>query len=262
MDEGIYIAAAGGIKQQRKLDLISNNLANLNNVGFKKDQAMFQALLTPFKEDLGFEASRAATLPPTKSNETVSYVGISGFSTDHSQGTLLNTQNPLDLALDGEGYFAIQTPAGIRYTRKGDFRLDAENRLVTQNGHPVLTEKGGPLVLEISGKAVDIDANGTVTVGAGLENTSLGKLRVVDFADKSKLMKEGDGLFRAIDPKAEKPAQNASVRQGFLENSNVNSVGEMSKMVETLRTFEAYQKVIQSIDHINTESANTIGRVV
>lgn len=261
MDEGIYIAASGANKQQRKLDIISNNLANLNNTGFKKDQVVFQSMMTPFKNDLSFENSRNALLPPATSNDSVVYVGISGFSTDHSQGTLQQTGNTFDLALEGEGYFSVQTPSGVRYTRRGDFRLDNQSRLVSQNGYPLLGDKGEFLTVEASNRAVDIDSNGTISVGVGLENLPLGKLKLVDFKDKSQLVKEGDGLFRMNDAKAQEIPAQASIRQTFIENSNVNSVAEMTGMMETLRAFEAYQKVIQSIDRIDNESVNTIGRI-
>lgn len=261
MIEGLYIAASGAAKQQRKLDIISNNLANLNNSGYKKDQLVFETLLAPFKEDLSFEASRTALLPSAISNDSIAYVGVSDFSTNHSQGPLLKTDNALNVALDGDGFFSVQTDAGVRYTRKGDFKLGNNRQLQTQTGNAVLSEQNLPINLP-EGSLISIDSAGGISVASPQGLTAVAKLKVVDFKDKSQLMKEGEGLYRATDQKAEGTASQATlIRQGFLEGSNVNSVEDMTNMVVTMRTFEAYQKVIQSIDRINNESVNNIGRV-
>lgn len=262
MHEGLYIAAAGGIKQMKKLDIISNNLANVNDVGFKKDQLVFESLLTPFKEDLSFENSQNAFLSPALSNESAAYVGVSDFSTDHSQGPLTRTENPLNVALDGDGFFTVRTDAGTRYTRKGDFKLDSKNQLVTQSGHAVLDDKGQPMTLDTANGQITIDASGSVSLTGGLGSTPVAKLKVVDFKDKSRLVKEGAGLYRKADPNTEEITPTATtVRQGFLEGSNVNTMADMTNMIQALRSFESYQKVIQTIDRINNESVNTIGRV-
>lgn len=262
MDEGIYIAAAGGMKQQQKMDIISNNLANVNNVGFKKDQAIFESMMTPFKNDLSFEASRNALLSPALSNDSVSYVGVSGFSTNHSQGSLYQTGNPLNVGLDGSGYFAVQTDAGVRYTRKGEFKLDKNSLLVTQSGRPVLDTNGQPVRIDTFGQQIILDPDGTVSTSNGKDSTAIAKLKVVDFNDKSQLIKEGDGLYRLADPKTPEQTPTATLlKQGMLESSNVNVVADMAGMMESLRIFESYQKVIQSIDQMNNASANTIGKL-
>ena len=262
MDEGIFIAVSGIVKQTRKMEVLSNNLANLSNVGFKKDQLVFEALMPPFKQDLSFEASRNVLLPASQSNENVAYVGVSGSATDMAQGTLEKTGNVFDLALDGSGYFAVQTPEGVRYTRKGNFQLDTQSRLTTQNGFPVLNNQGKPLILRQGIKDVNIDINGAISSGVALNNQPVGNIKVLKFAEGALLEKQGDGLYRSVDPtQKEQPAPDTAVRQGFLEQSNVNSVEEMTKMITTVRGFEGMQRLIRGLDQIDGQAANTLGRL-
>ncbi|MFQ5672637.1 MAG: flagellar basal-body rod protein FlgF [Nitrospinales bacterium] len=262
MNEGIFIAVSGVMKQTRKMEVLSNNLANLNNVGFKKDQLVFEALMPPFKQDTSLEAGRNVLLPASQSNANVAYVGVSGFATDMAQGTLEKTGNMFDLALDGEGYFAVQTPDGVRYTRKGNFQLDTKLQLTTQNGFPVLNEQGNPLVIQQGGSNVSIDVNGTISSGAALNNLPVGKIRVLKFTDGALLEKQGDGLYKTVDPtQTGQPAPGTVVRQGFLEQSNVNSVEEMTKMITTVRGFEGMQRLIRGLDQIDGQAANTLGRL-
>lgn len=261
MNEGIFIAASGALKQERKMDVVANNLANVNNVGFKKDSLVFESMIPPFNPDHSFETSRNILLPAKKSNLDVAYVGVSGFSTNHSQGALEKTDNVLDVALDGDGFFAVETPAGVRYTRKGNFHLDAQSRLVTQNDHPVLGSQGGPITINAAGRDITIDVNGGILVGTGLENNQVGKIKIVNFDTQDVLEKQGDGFFRLTGPKNEEKESTAQVKQGLLEQSNVNSVEEMTQMITTLRAFEAYQKVIQAFDGIDSQAANNLGRV-
>jgi len=265
MNEGIYIAVSGALKQERKMSVIANNLANVNSNGFKKDQIAFESLLPPFKhkEDLTFEQSRNELLPPDQSNSNVAYVGVADFSTDLSQGPLLPTGNTYDLALNGKGFFIVNTPDGIAYTRKGDFHLDANNKLVDRNGNPVQSGAGGgDVVLAAAGGKTTIDKNGFISVGRGLGNTPVGQVGVVDFVNGEKLEKLGNGLYRPINKEAKgvEPPQ-TEIRQGFIEQSNVKSVDEMTKMIETVRAFETYQKVIQTIDQVDERSVNSLGRI-
>ena len=262
MQEGIYIAVSGALRQERKLGVIANNLANLNNVGFKKDGLVFESLLPPFQNDLSFEASRNVLLPAERSNLNVAYVGIAGFSTEFSQGTLDQTHNTFDVALEGEGFFAVQTPDGIRYTRKGNFHLDENKQIVSQNGFPVQGPQGGSVALPNFSGELTIDIDGNISGGRGINVQPLGNIKVVRFEDPTGLKKQGDGLFRLIDPnQTEQPASNTKIRQGFLEQSNVKSVEEMVHMIDAVRNFETYQKVIQTIDQLDERSANTIGRI-
>jgi len=261
MHESIYIAASAGIKQARKMEMIAQNLANVNNTGYKKDALVFKEMMPPFPPDSGLDAGKNILLSPDKSNKNVSYVGITDQYTDFSTGGIKKTGGVLDIALDGEGFFKVQTPDGPRYTRNGNFRLNTAKQLVNQNGNQVLDRNDTPVVIDAPGK-ISIDGEGSISVGNGLANTTITNIKLVNFENKKFLEKIGDGLYRNKGlPEEELEAIDIKTRQGFLESSNVTSVEEMTEMVGTLRIFESYQKIIQSIDSMNDQSVNTIGRV-
>ncbi len=263
MQEGLYIAASAGNKQIRKLDVIANNLANVSTAGFKKDKLVFEAMMPPFEKTGEFETARNVLLPTAQNNSSVAYVGIADFATDHSNGSFVHTDNPLDLALQGKGFFSIQTPNGERYTRKGSFRLDPDNRLVTQNGNPVLDDTDNPIIIDAFGAQIVVDDGGNVSFGGALQTIPVGALKITEFRDTSKLIKEGDGQYRLSDPEAVKSrSEDSIVRQGFVENSNVSVMEELGDMVQTLRAFESYQNLIQTVDRMDNQAINTLGRSV
>jgi flagellar basal-body rod protein FlgF len=262
MREGIYIAASGAFKQERKMDIIANNLANQGTSGFKRDGLSFREMIPPFTPTASLTAGLNPQQTGFASAFPVSYVAVDNIYTDTSTGTMRPTGNTLDVALDGEGFFVVETPNGQRYTRNGNFKLDKTGNIATQEGYKVLDRGGKPLQINLNGGQISIDASGGVAVGRGLLNVSAGNLKLVTFDDMSKLQKQGDGLFKNIDPamKEQKPKR-LVVQQGVLETSNVNAIEEMTEMITTLRAFEAYQKIIQSIDQADEQAVNTIGRV-
>ena len=261
MDESIYIAASAGIKQAKKMEMIAQNLANVNNTAYKRDGLVFKEMMPPFQPDTGIEEARNALLSPEKSNKNISYVGITDYYTDFKTGVLKKTGGVLDLALDQEGFFKVQTSEGPRYTRNGNFRFNTEKELVNQNGNQVLDINNNPVVINVRGK-ISIDGTGNISVGNGLANSTVGTIKMVRFANEKSLEKTGDSLYRNIDPEEkELPTTTTKMHQGFLENANVSTVEEMTEMISTLRVFESYQKIIQSIDMMNDQSVNTIGRV-
>jgi flagellar basal-body rod protein FlgG len=158
---------------------------------------------------------------------------------DLSQGLLKPTGNPLDLAISGEGFFVVQTPRGERFTRKGDFSLDRNGFLVTNEGFQVLGE-GGPIEIG-RGREVVINERGEVTVDGEVIDT----LRIVTFSKEARLIPEGNGLIRAEGGEV-LPAEGFSVKQGFLEGSNVSPIEEMVRLMNLIRLFEAYQKALQT----------------
>jgi len=262
MHEGIIIAASGGVKQQMKMDVLANNMANLNNAGFKSDGLVFREILPPFEQGSSMDFSRNASLSPDESNESVAYVAVDSAYTDHSQGLFHKTGNTFDVALDGEGFFEVETPQGPRYTRNGNFNLDKNNNLITHEGNFVLGDDQQKIQIDTAGGIVSVLSDGTISVGSGLENANIGTINLVKFIDTGALAKEGNGLYKVMDSnvKPEK-ANEIKVRQGFLERSNVNSIEEMTNMITAIRAFEAYQKVIQTIDEADEAAVNTIGRV-
>lgn len=259
MQEGIYIAASGAFKQEKKLDLIANNLANLGNTAYKRDALLYKEKQGGFRSVLDMQV-QPPRLFPEHPQGGASYVGVSGFYTDSSQGTLKHTGSTLDLAVEGEGYFVVETARGNRYTRNGNFILDGKGYLATQEGNRVLNDKNKPVQIDALGGQITIDAKGSITVSQGLNNTPIGNLKLVKPGAPENLSKEGNGLYRLAGGGEEQAAE-ATLKQGFLELSNVNSVEEMTSMIATLRAFEAYQKVIQSIDQADDLAVNSIGRL-
>lgn len=222
---GYYCAALGTREQQKRLEVISNNIANTNTAGFKKDTVQFK--------DFMVETS----------------------SPRMEQGSIRTTDNALNIALTGEGFLKVQTDQGIQYTRNGDFRLARDGTVTTMEGWPVLG-KNGPI--RLTSTNVRITENGQifdVTEGNATPNKdSIATFDLVRFAPKTPMMKTANGCLAPSDPTAAPlPATDCNVQQGCLEQANFNMVEEMTQMIDTLRTFESYQKVLQSFDQIDSE---------
>ena len=174
---------------------------------------------------------------------------------DFSQGPIKKTDNPFDLAQEGDGFFCVQTPEGIRYTRNGHFTLDSQGILATQDGYPVLGNGGE---ISIDGQHFSVDIQGNVSV----DGAQVDKLRIVEFEDPLVLEKVGDTLFTARDPNSiQEEPDGVQVRQGFLELSNVDPVRMMTEMIEVLRGYESYQKAIRALDDVSAKSINEVGHV-
>lgn len=237
----IYQVLAGALGQETRLTQIANNLANVNTPGFKREGALFvnyleTAMAGPAGE-LENPAERA--LEPCWGALGSTYV-------DYKNGTFQPTQQPLDLAIEGEGFFMVEGPQGTAYTRAGNFRLNPQNELVTADGRRVLSAQGTPITLNLAGGKPEITSDGSIRVG----RTVAGQLGVVRFADNRQLEKLGEGLFAAPVGVAAQPVAQPNVRQGWLESSNVNSINEMVAMIQAERAFNVDQKAMQTIDEI------------
>ncbi len=249
MIKGIYTSALGLIPLQKRLEVIANNLANVNTTAFKRDDSFTGELIS------ASTLLRDGTVDPTQKdvNEKT--------CTDFSQGTLQQTNNPLDLALDGQGFFAVQTADGVRLTRDGSFTLSNDGTLETRDGGIVLGV-GGPIridnIQQIQSAKLVVDKNGEVKAGSEV----YGQLRVVVPGDYSHISKAGANLYSLNDGATVRDADpaNVSVRQGYLEGSNVNPIDEMVAMIQLQQNFEAGQKAIQSQDNSLGES-NQVGQV-
>ena len=227
MTTGIDNLIDGSMTQQLRFETIANNMANSNTNGFKKD-------IISFYEALDMQS-------------------IS--ETDFSQGPLRYTGNELDVALSSEGFFKIETPNGLRYTRDGAFSINVEGILVTGNGDTVLGESG-PITIE-SGE-VYIGRDGQVVVN----NDSVGKILVVDFDEHQLLRKEGGSYYSYQGENEEiSTSPDAEMQHKYLEGSNVNPTQEIIKMIETYRAFESVEKAIQSIDALTAEMVSDVGTV-
>ncbi|VFQ46358.1 flagellar hook-basal body protein [Desulfoluna butyratoxydans] len=216
-------SAQAGLRKERQHELISNHLANANTTGFKKDILSFDRTLNPI------------------------------LTTDFSQGNLMETGNPLDLAIEGEGFFKINTPSGTRYTRDGNFTVDPIGRMVTQDGHPVMG-KNGPVTL--TGNDIAFGEKGEVI----LDSMVFDSLDLVTANDMRAFIKEGGNLF-TLDPQkgAEIPAYEARIHQGALEGANISTVTEMTHLIDAQRMFESSGKVMRTSDETDAR-ANQMGR--
>ncbi len=223
MYKGIYIALSGSVLKQGQLDVLSNNIANANTVGFKKERSSFREFLV----------SGISGAP--ESDDGRAMTDLSEVKTDFGAGNQFATGNSLDVAIDGKGFLSLE---GGRYTRKGDLRVGKDGFLVTQAGRRVLGSDG-PIQLP-PGKA-DILPTGEVRV----DGTTIGTLRVVDFEDSGALAELSDGEYATAQPPVPSAA---AVAPGHLEASNVEVVKEMVQMISTLREFEMYQKAIKAFD--------------
>lgn len=234
MNSGLYTAYSGLRAQMDSLDLLANNLANVQTAGFKEQRPFFSLL------GMGPEAG-----PETELNAVVnSQAHLAGSVLNFIDGPLLATGRPLDVAIVGTGFLAVQAPNGIRYSRNGSLSSDAQSQLVTADGFPVLGEKG---LIRLGAGEVEIGQNGEVFVNHALVD----RLRVVALDNIQQLQREGHSLF-ALPPGSPdpRPATEASIRQGYIEQSNVNPVAATVRMVEILRHFEAIQKSLNLISNV------------
>jgi flagellar basal-body rod protein FlgG len=245
MNSGMYSALSGNIAAMDRLDVISNNLANVNTPGFKKDKMTFEGLLS--------SATASPVVPQGKTADPI--IQKENIYTDFSAGPVTQSGNTFDLAIDGTGFFTVSTPNGMAYTRQGNFHLTADGTLVTTDGYPVMGQGGE---IKITGSRVDVTTKGEITV----DGTAAGVISVVDFPQPYNLTKTGSALFVQTDPQQAAPtAATAQVRQGFLEGSNVDPISEMVQMIETNRYFEACQRVIQGYDNMANKASNDLGKL-
>jgi flagellar basal-body rod protein FlgF len=247
MIRGLYTAASGMLAEAERIDVTSNNLANANTAGFKKDVAVTK----DFANILISRVNDGGEAPVIGGMGTG--VLVDEVATMHTGGSIRTTGNAFDLAIEGRGFFAVQTPQGLRYTRNGTFAKSTRNQLVTSDGYQVLGENGP---ITIDGNKMSVDENGRVIV----DNEVVGQLRMEEFADEKQLSKEGSSLFAAAQGAQAQPAT-GSVIQGALEMSNVNVVGEMVNLITNYRSYEINAKVVRSHDDLLGKAANDIAKL-
>jgi flagellar basal body rod protein FlgG len=235
----MYISAEGAAAQSRRLDVIANNMANVDTVGFKQDVATFQARYSEAIE-LG------KSVPGDQSiNNIGGGVKMFEVATDYSAGRYETTGNPLDLAITGPGFFHVRGADGQAYlTRAGDFSLDRKGRLITDSGnHPVLDQRFSEITLS-SDVPWSITPDGFIVQDGNAKAIGLSQPKSLD-----DLEKVGDNMFRPLSKVTPVPLAERSVKQGYLELSGANSVREMMAMIESTRGFEANSRMIQSQDN-------------
>jgi flagellar basal-body rod protein FlgG len=279
MSKALWPAVSGAVARDHQVEVIANNLANVNTNGFKKDDVSFKEYLSKNEKmsDLGEDIPRSPIkdkdLYPLDGRDQ-SFVVVHGTHPIHKTGGQKVTDNPLDVALDGPGFFEISTPQGIRYTRAGSFKISSEGRLETSEGHPVLSAAestpGEPVrgpaseaagrYINLTGRegAIHINDRGEMYVG----DDKVTDLSVVEFNDLRSLRKTGGLNFENKDPKNPAiQAQKTSLKQGIIETSNVNPVEEISNLIRANRMFEQDLKAMKTVNEMMQKEVNDIGKM-
>jgi flagellar basal-body rod protein FlgF len=249
MENALLIGLSRQVALRRELDVVSNNIANLNTTGFKADGNVFEEYLMPGARESGLSGRDAR----------VSFVQDRATWQDFSQGPIQQTGNPLDVAVDGAGFLAVQTPKGERYTRNGALQINAAGELVTSEGHRVLGD-GGPVVFQPQDRDVTIARDGTISV-PGATGGTRGKLRLVNFANPQRLQKDGASLFAAPAGVTADAAPAARVVQGSIEKSNVRAVLEMTRMIDVTRTYATMATMLQQQGELRRTAIQQLAEV-
>lgn len=247
MIKGIYASGSGMQPRLMRLDVIANNIANADTTGFKKDDIFVQIL-----KDAGVAQSVG--------KGDLAGLDVKEF-TDFTEGSLRPTSNPLDIAIQGDGFFALETPQGIRYTRNGNFKLSETGELINSNGYHVLGSSGR-IIIPNADKTQQADIMITKAGEIYSGNNLINKIRIVNFSDLQKLMKESGTMFSSEETPSDVPVsdEKTTVRQGYLEESNVESLSEMVQLIELSRSFETDQRTMRYQDS-TLEKAMDVGRI-
>ena len=231
MDTTQLLCLSSALADYQSMDSIANNLANVSTPGFKREAPKFEEYLDPMQPNEGETGI-----------QNVSFVQQTSMMRDLSEGSITITSAPFDVAINGQGYFVIQTANGPRYTRNGHFSLDPSGRIVTDSGDPVQGQSGDISVSQNDGD-IHIAADGTVSGVNGI----IGQINIVDFPDDRALVRQGGSLYATTQlPQA----ANATVQQGAIESSNVQPVVEISNMIEVMRSYQA-------VINMSTSQANS-----
>jgi flagellar basal-body rod protein FlgF len=241
MENAQLIGLSRQIGLQRQMDVVANNIANINTTGFKAETLLYEEFEMPVARDQDFQPADQPLL------FTQDWATIH----DLAAGSIEQTGNPLDVALSGDGFFAVQTPNGERWTRAGSFQIDSTGLLVDYNGNAVMGD-GGEIRFDPSEGDITIDSTGGVSTSAG----SKGHLRIVEFDNPQELAREGDNLFSGGTPNANVGTR---VVQGSIERSNVSGVGEMTEMIRVQRAYESLASMMQRQDEIRSSAIRRLG---
>lgn len=256
MNRGLYTSAIGMMTQMNNIDVITNNIANVDNTGFKKDTTVVQSFSEELMKRLNDPAQSLV-----KRDNNIGTVSLGNFvtevSTDFGAGSIEKTEGTYDLAINGDGFFAIEAKDNKgniteKYTRDGSFTINSNRELMTKEGNYVLGENGR---IVIPDSQVTISENGYIYSNGEFVD----RLKLVDFENKETLRKYGDNLYNKIDETVDKPFT-GTIMQRYVEASNVNVVDEMVKMINVSRVYELNQKMIQTQDTVLGKAVNDIAR--
>lgn len=245
MDVSLYVGLSHQMAMRRNLEIIANNMANMNTTAFKKEAVIFQEYMVTMDRT------------ETPQARQVSYVQDKAIIRDFIEGKFRPTENPLDLALNGQNFFQVQLPDGsTRYTRNGHFSLSSDGTLVNSNGHPVLDAGGGTIQFQPDDREINVSPDGSVsTKGRGL----VGKIGVVTFQNLGKLEKVGDSLYKTDE--APTTPQSYNVMRGMIEDSNVEPIIEMTNMINVSRQYQMMAKALDDQQELFTKSINRLAKV-
>lgn len=227
MDNPIYTSLSRQSGLMRELSVIANNIANSDTIGFKRESAVFSEYIQ--------RAAQAGTTGETPNS--ISIGRLAAHVSHFESGAIRQTGGTLDVALDGEGFFTVETPQGERLTRAGHFMTDEQGTLIMPNGFPVLDDGGGQIQIPLEVNLLAIGGDGTISA----DGVEIGRLGIVT-SDPVQLSREGDNLWRA--DAGTEPLETPKVIQGFLEGSNVEPVNEIARMIEVQRHYDAGQKLL------------------
>lgn len=261
MSSALWVAKTGLDAQQTRMSVISNNLANVNTTGFKQSRAAFEDLLYQNVRQAGGQSSQDTILPSGLMLGT----GVRTVATEKifSQGNLVQTENALDVAVEGQGFFQVLRPdGGLGYSRAGNFQTDAQGQLVTSNGYQIQPA----ITIPEDAQSITIGTDGVVSVvqAGQAAPTQVGAFQLADFINPAGLQPAGENMYMETAasgaPQVGTPGLNGlgSVRQGALETSNVNVVEEMVNMIEAQRAYEMNSKVISSVDQMLQYATNNL----
>lgn len=253
MNPALWVAKTGLDAQQTRMTVVSNNLANVNTTGFKKDTAKFEDLVYQTVRQAGGQSTQDTQLPSGLMLGTG--VRVAATEKNHTQGNLQQTGNSLDVAINGRGFLQVLRPDGtVAYTRDGSLQLDSQGQIVTKNGYPIEPN----LVIPQDTESVTIGADGTVSaqVAGQAQPVQVGNIQLADFINPAGLQPVGDNLYvetaASGNPQQDAPGVNGlgSLQQGALESSNVNIAEELVNMIETQRGFETSTRAISATDQM------------
>ena len=252
MEQGsIYSALSGALSLQRRMDTVSNNLANANTTGYKADQTLFQGVLADAQRGEG----------AGESSQDLVYPVLEGQNTDFDQGSLRQTGRSLDMALEGDGFFQVRTGEdGSAYTRHGKFQVTAEGRLTDSQGRAVLNTDGEPIDLP----SRDVSVNGAGEVFVPGQQAPVTQLAVQQPGEGTRMIKQGDNLLQpagAGGDQAMVAAEDADVRSGYLEQSNVNTMREMVRMIDVQRSYQSITKSMSTIDQTFSDASRQLAQL-
>jgi flagellar basal-body rod protein FlgF len=246
MENAVLIGLSRQMALQRQLDVLANNVANINTTGYKADTTVFEEYLMPVARHDHFPGR----------DRILSYVHDRATVHDMGQGPTRPTNNPLDVAIDGEALIAVETPRGERYTRNGSFQINAQGELVTSEGYRVMGD-GGPIQFQANDRDITIARDGTISVPEGAR----GRLRLVTFANPQRLQKDSASTFAAPADMPAQPAERVHVMQGFVEQSNVRGVVEMTRLIEVSRRYTSIASLLQQQGDLRRSAIERLAEV-